>query len=69
MSSEILTLRDVSRFLKVSEKTVYRLAQSGKIPSFKAGGSWRFRRSDIEAWVEERIHASASGKENGSSQA
>lgn len=69
MTDEILTLRDVSRFLKVSEKTVYRLAQSGKLPSFKAGGSWRFRRCDIEAWVEERIRAGASGEENGSSQA
>ena len=36
-----------------SEKTAYRLASGGKLPGFKAGGSWRFKRGDIEKWIEE----------------
>lgn len=65
MSDEILTLREVASFLKVSVKTAYRLAQSGRLPGFKAGGSWRFRRRDIEAWVDERIRSSNDRGEGG----
>jgi excisionase family DNA binding protein len=48
---EYLTVADVAALLKLSEKTVYRLAQRGELPGFKAGGSWRFRRRDIDAWA------------------
>ena len=49
---EILTLQEVAAYLKLTDKSIYRLAQSGRIPAFKAGGAWRFRRSDIEGWIE-----------------
>ncbi len=52
MSGEILTLKDVAEYLKLAEKTAYRLAAEGKLPGFKVGGSWRFRESDIESWIE-----------------
>ena len=42
---EILTLEEVAAYLKAGEKTVYRLAQQGQIPSFKLGGTRRFRRT------------------------
>ena len=48
-----MTIRDVSAYLKVAEKTAYRLAAEGKIPGFKVGGSWRFRREEIIAWTKE----------------
>ena len=48
---EYLTVADVAALLKLSEKTVYRLAQRGELPGFKAGGSWRFRRRDVDAWA------------------
>ncbi len=54
MSEDILTIRDVAEYLKVTEKTVYGLAQKGKIPGFKVGGQWRFRREDIDQWIEEK---------------
>jgi excisionase family DNA binding protein len=38
----------VAEYLKLNEKTAYRLAADGKIPGFKVGGSWRFRRDEIE---------------------
>lgn len=53
MNDEILTLKEVAAYLKLAEKTAYRLAAEGKLPGFKAGGSWRFQRSDIERWIEE----------------
>ena len=51
MSEDILTIRDVAEYLKVTEKTVYGLAQKRKIPCFKVGGQWRFRREDLQAWI------------------
>ncbi|RWS93987.1 helix-turn-helix domain-containing protein [Aeromonas caviae] len=43
---EILTLEEVAAYLKAGKRTVYRLAQEGRIPAFKLGGSWRFRRAE-----------------------
>jgi excisionase family DNA binding protein len=53
MSDEILTLKEVASYLKLAEKTAYRLAAEGKLPGFKAGGSWRFRHADIQQWIED----------------
>jgi excisionase family DNA binding protein len=53
MNDEIMTLKEVAEYLKLAEKTAYRLAAEGKLPGFKAGGSWRFKQSDIEKWIEE----------------
>ncbi|MDZ7924044.1 MAG: helix-turn-helix domain-containing protein [Marinagarivorans sp.] len=39
----------------VFKRTVYRLAQKGEIPAFKLGGTWRFRRSELDAWIAESI--------------
>ena len=54
MNSEIMTIRDVSEYQKLTEKTAYRLVAEGKIPSFKVGGSWRFRKSEIDKWIEKQ---------------
>lgn len=59
---EYLTVPEVAELLKLSEKTVYRLAQRAELPGFKAGGSWRFRRQDIDAWAEQRIRDARDGK-------
>lgn len=54
MTDQILTLKEVAAYLKLAEKTAYKLAAEGKLPGFKVGGSWRFKESDIEAWIEQR---------------
>ncbi|UGQ46652.1 helix-turn-helix domain-containing protein [Massilia endophytica] len=50
-SDVVLTIRQVAEYLKVTERTIYRLAASKKIPAFKVGGAWRFRKADIEGWI------------------
>lgn len=50
-TDEIFTLDDVAAYLKVGKRTVYRLAAAKKIPAFKVGGTWRFRKADIDAWI------------------
>ena len=52
MPEAAITVRDVAAYLNVTEKTVYRLAQRGELPGFKVAGAWRFRRRDIDAWIE-----------------
>jgi excisionase family DNA binding protein len=52
MPEEIMTLKEVAEYLKLAEKTAYRLAAEGKIPGFKVGGSWRFRKIAIEDWID-----------------
>lgn len=48
---EILTIKQVADYLKVTERTIYRLAAAKKIPAFKVGGTWRFRKVDIDGWI------------------
>ena len=48
----ILTLKEVSEYLKVTERTIYRLAAGKKMPAFKVGGSWRFKKTDIDQWIK-----------------
>ena len=47
-----MTVRDVAGFLAVDEKTIYRLAQQGKLPGFKVAGTWRFQPQDIQGWID-----------------
>ena len=54
MTDEILTLKEVAKYLKLAEKTAYRLAAEGKLPGFKVGGSWRFKEEDIEMWIQKQ---------------
>ena len=49
---QALTVKEVALLLQVDEKTVYRLTHKGDLPGFKVAGAWRFKRSDMNAWVE-----------------
>lgn len=59
---EIMTVQEVAEFLRVSERTVYDWATSGTIPCGKLGTAWRFKRSEIEKWVNQ--HLSPPGKKD-----
>lgn len=48
---EILTIKEVADYLKVTDRTIYRLAAAKQIAAFKVGGSWRFARADIDSWI------------------
>lgn len=52
--NHIMTVKDVSNYLKVAEKTVYKLASNKEIPAFKVGGSWRFDKSDLDEWISQQ---------------
>jgi excisionase family DNA binding protein len=54
MEDEILTIKEISEYLRIKEKTAYALVAKGEIPSFKVGGSWRFRKIEIDTWIKEQ---------------
>jgi excisionase family DNA binding protein len=50
----IMTIGEVADYLKVTERTIYRLAGAKQIPAFKVGGSWRFSKVDIDGWIRKQ---------------
>jgi len=52
---DILTLEEVAKYLRVSERTIYDCAQKGEIPAGKIRTAWRFKKSEIDKWVNERL--------------
>jgi excisionase family DNA binding protein len=49
-----MTVRQVAEYLNVVPKVIYRLAQTGSLPGFKVAGTWRFKRQDIDDWIEQQ---------------
>lgn len=49
-----MTIKEVAEYLKLNEKTTYRLVSQGKIPGFKVGGTWRFHRNELEDWIRQQ---------------
>lgn len=57
-----LTTEEVLAYLQVNLRTVYRLIESGKLPAVRVGRQWRFRRRDIDAWLD-REHTALAAQE------
>ena len=51
---EILTIEEAIQFLKVGKTTLYRLARDGKVPARKIGREWRFVKSQLIEWINEK---------------
>ena len=49
-----LTIEEVRGYLNVNPRTIYRLIRSGELPAVRIGRQWRFRRSDLDDWVDRR---------------
>jgi len=57
MDETFLTTEEVLEYLQVNLRTVYRLIKAGKIPAVRVGRQWRFRKRDIDAWLDsQRTH-------------
>ncbi len=58
MDDTILTIEEVAKFIKVSERTVLDWAQKGDIPAGKLGNVWRFKKSEIDRWINNKLESS-----------
>ena len=54
-TGDILTIKQLSEYLMVSEKTIYRMVDKGLLPALRIGAQWRFRKRDIDGWLDERV--------------
>ncbi len=52
---EIMTIEEVAKYLRLSERKVYELAQKGEIPCGKVGTSWRFKKSEVQNWTDSQL--------------
>ena len=50
---DVLTIEELSVYLKISKSTLYKLVREGKVPSQKVGRHWRFRKAAIDRWLDE----------------
>ena len=50
---DILTIKELSAYLKIPESTLYKIVREGKIPSQKVGRHWRFRKEAIDNWLDQ----------------
>jgi excisionase family DNA binding protein len=47
-----LTTHDVLAYLNVTPRTIYRLIATGELPAMRIGRQWRFRRTDLDEWLD-----------------
>ena len=59
---ELLILEELAKYLKISKHTLYKMLEKGKIPGFKIANQWRFRKSEIDKWIEEQRKLAAKGE-------
>ena len=56
---QIMTLREVAKYLGLHVMTVYKLTREGRVPAAKIGGQWRFKRDVLDEWLETQMHRHA----------
>ena len=54
---QIMTLREVAKYLGLHARTVYKLTREGRMPAAKIGGQWRFKRDVLDQWLEAQMHS------------
>ena len=59
MQEKLLTIQQVASYLKVDKFTVYRFVTQKKIPAFKVGNQWRFKKKMIDAWLHRNCNLEA----------
>ena len=57
--SELMTALETCRYLKITQRTLYRYLRSRQIPAFKLGKEWRFVRTDLQQWIRDRTRNAA----------
>lgn len=59
MGSEIMTIKETAKLLKVKPVTIYKLLSQKKIPGIKISGAWRFKRDILLLWIDVLIREAA----------
>jgi excisionase family DNA binding protein len=62
MSNVMMTVDELAEYLKMKTVTIYKHAQSGRIPAFKVGSKWRFKKETIDRWIEDQENGKTHGR-------
>lgn len=54
MANMVMTVSELADYLKMNDVTIYKHAQRGKLPGFKVGSKWRFKKDTIDKWIEQQ---------------
>jgi len=68
VKSDVMTVQEVTEYLRLNEMTIYRLAQEGKTPGLKIGRSWRFKKELIDEWFRREGETARFGASTGNVQ-
>ena len=60
--SSVLTIDELSEYLKISKSTLYKLAQEGSVPCQKVGKHWRFHKDAVDEWLRQRGPSTATSE-------
>lgn len=60
--SDVLTIEELSDYLKIPKSTLYKLVREGKIPCQKVGRHWRFHKEAVDAWLQSNSKATPAGQ-------
>lgn len=61
-SREVMNIREASQYLGVSPDTLYRYIYEARIPAFKLGNRWKFKKTILDRWMEKKITSGSKGK-------
>jgi excisionase family DNA binding protein len=64
-SKEVMTLREASQYLGISPDTLYKYLGQDKIPAFKLGNRWRFKKDLLDRWMERKSEREAAPRNPG----
>ena len=62
VDASVFTLQEVARYLRMKPVTIYKHAKEGKIPAFKVGANWRFKKSTIDRWIAKQEEKETTSK-------
>ena len=65
-SREVMNIREASHYLGVAPDTLYRYIYEDRIPAFKLGNRWRFKKTLLDRWMENKIQRGGRGKRRSS---
>lgn len=63
MEERLLTVREVAEYMQMNERTILKLVNAGNLPGAKIASQWRFKRSVIDAWLEDQMGTSNADEE------
>ena len=62
MIDGVFTVRELAKYLRMKPLTIYKHASTGKLPGFKVGSHWRFKKTTIDGWIEAQEKSNINNK-------